>query len=113
LGLSGGIDSALAAVIAVDALGADRVTGVKLPSRYSSEGSLRDAEELGRLIGIDLLEIGIEPLFQAALGLLEPHLAGTQPDTTEENLQSRARGMLLMALSNKFGWMLLTTGNKS
>ena len=113
LGLSGGIDSALVAVVAADALGPDRVTGVKLPSRYSSEGSLRDADELGALLGIDLLEIGIEPLFEAALGVLEPHLAGTQPDATEENLQSRARGMLLMALSNKFGWMLLTTGNKS
>jgi NAD+ synthase (glutamine-hydrolysing) len=113
LGLSGGIDSALVAVIAADALGSDRVTGVKLPGRYSSEGSLRDAEELGAMLGIELLEIGIEPVFRAALDVLEPQLRDTTPDITEENLQSRARGMLLMALSNKFGWMLLTTGNKS
>ncbi|HEX2166031.1 MAG TPA: NAD+ synthase [Longimicrobiales bacterium] len=113
LGVSGGIDSALAAAVAADALGSDRVTGVKLPSRYSSEGSLRDAEDLGALLGIELLEIGIEPVFQAALTVLEPQLRGTKPGITEENLQARARGMLLMALSNKFGWMLLTTGNKS
>ncbi|HSJ30711.1 MAG TPA: NAD+ synthase [Longimicrobiales bacterium] len=113
LGLSGGIDSALVAVIAADALGRDRVTGVKLPSRYSSEGSLRDAEELGAMLGIDLLEIGIEPVFEASLEVLRPLLHDMPPDVTEENLQSRARGMLLMALSNKFGWMLLTTGNKS
>jgi NAD+ synthase (glutamine-hydrolysing) len=113
LGLSGGIDSALVAAIAVDALGADRVTGVKLPSRYSSEGSLRDAEDLGAKLGIPLLELGIEPVFEAALGVLEPAFAGRGPDITEENIQARARGMLLMALSNKFGWLLLTTGNKS
>jgi NAD+ synthase (glutamine-hydrolysing) len=113
LGVSGGIDSALVAVVAADALGNDRVTGVKLPSRYSSDGSLRDADELGSRLGIDLLEIGIEPVYEAALGVLRPHLRGTEPDVTEENLQSRARGLLLMALSNKFGWMLLTTGNKS
>ena len=113
LGLSGGIDSALAAAVAADALGGDRVTGVRLPSRYSSEGSLRDAEELAAMLGIELLDIGIEPVFQAALEVLEPHLRNTKPDITEENLQARARGMLLMALSNKFGWMLLTTGNKS
>ncbi|HSK18164.1 MAG TPA: NAD+ synthase [Longimicrobiales bacterium] len=113
LGLSGGIDSALVAVIAADALGKDRVTGVKLPSRYSSEGSLQDADELGTLLGIDLLEIGIEPVFEASLDVLRPFLHEMPADVTEENLQSRARGMLLMALSNKFGWMLLTTGNKS
>ena len=113
LGLSGGIDSALVAAVAVDALGNERVTGVKLPSRFSSAGSVRDADELGGLLGIELLEIGIDPVFQATLDVLEPLLRDTQPDVTEENLQSRARGMLLMALSNKFGWMLLTTGNKS
>ncbi|HEX6309198.1 MAG TPA: NAD+ synthase [Longimicrobiales bacterium] len=113
LGVSGGIDSALVAAIATDALGADRVTGVKLPSRYSSESSLRDADELGSRLGIELLELGIEPLFQAALEVLARPLRDTKPDVTEENLQSRARGMLLMALSNKFGWLLLTTGNKS
>lgn len=113
LGVSGGIDSALVAAIAADALGSDSVTGVKLPSRYSSDGSLQDAEELSAKLGIELLEIGIEPVFNAALDVLEPHMRDTKPDVTEENLQSRARGMLLMALSNKFGWMLLTTGNKS
>jgi NAD+ synthase (glutamine-hydrolysing) len=113
LGVSGGIDSALVATIAADALGSEYVTGVKLPSRYSSAGSLRDAEELAAKLGIELLEIGIEPVFSAALAVLQPHLHDKEPDVTEENLQSRARGMLLMALSNKFGWMLLTTGNKS
>jgi NAD+ synthase (glutamine-hydrolysing) len=113
LGLSGGIDSALVAAIAADALGPDRVTGVKLPGRYSSEGSVRDAEALGERLGIQLLELGIEPVFQAALDVLKPQLTGRAPDVTEENLQARARGMLLMALSNKFGWLLLTTGNKS
>ena len=113
LGVSGGIDSALVATIAADALSRACVTGVKLPSRYSSDGSLRDAEELAAKLGIELLEIGIEPVFSAALDVLQPHLRDTKPDVTEENLQSRARGMLLMALSNRFGWMLLTTGNKS
>jgi NAD+ synthase (glutamine-hydrolysing) len=113
LGVSGGIDSALVATIAADALGSECVTGVKLPSRYSSDGSLRDAEELAAKLGIALLEIDIEPVFSAALAVLQPHLRDRKPDVTEENLQSRARGMLLMALSNKFGWMLLTTGNKS
>jgi NAD+ synthase (glutamine-hydrolysing) len=113
LGLSGGIDSALVAAVAADALGPANVTGVKLPSRYSSEGSRADADELGRLLGIDVLELGIEPVFEAALGVLEPVFAGRAPDLAEENLQARARGLLLMALSNKFGWMLLSTGNKS
>ena len=113
LGLSGGIDSALVAAVAADALGSDRVTGVKLPARYSSDGSIADAEQLAQKLGIDILEIGIDPVFQAALDVLEPVMRDTKPDITEENLQSRARGMVLMALSNKFGWMLLTTGNKS
>jgi NAD+ synthase (glutamine-hydrolysing) len=113
LGLSGGIDSALVAAVAVDALGPDRVTGVKLPGRYSSEGSVRDAEELGARLGIELLELGIEPVFQAALDVLAPRFRDTQPGVAEENLQARSRGLLLMALSNKFGWLLLTTGNKS
>src|SRR5690606_35719045 len=113
LGLSGCIDSALVATIAADALGPDHVTGVKLPSRYSSAGSLHDADELGSRLGISLLELGIEPLFQAALEVLQPQFRDAAHDVTEENLQSRARGMLLMALSNKFGWLLLTTGNKS
>jgi NAD+ synthase (glutamine-hydrolysing) len=113
LGLSGGIDSALVAAVAVDALGAARVTGVKLPSRYSSEGSVADADDLGERLGIQLLELGIEPVFQAALEVLAPVFNGRAADLAEENLQARARGLLLMALSNKFGWMLLTTGNKS
>jgi NAD+ synthase (glutamine-hydrolysing) len=113
LGLSGGIDSALVAAIAADALGAENVTGVKLPGRYSSEGSRTDADALAGNLGIPLLELGIEPIFTAALDVLGPVFEGSQPDLTEENLQARARGMLLMALSNKFGWMLLTTGNKS
>jgi NAD+ synthase (glutamine-hydrolysing) len=113
LGLSGGIDSALVATVAVDALGADHVTGVMLPGPYSSEGSRTDADELGSRLGMKVLEIGIEPLFEAALAQLAPVFEGRDADITEENLQARARGMLLMALSNKFGWMLLTTGNKS
>jgi NAD+ synthase (glutamine-hydrolysing) len=113
LGLSGGIDSALVAAVAVDALGAERVTGVKLPSRYSSEGSIQDADQLGESLGIQLLQLGIEPVFQAALEVLAPVFDGRPADLAEENLQARARGLLLMALSNKFGWMLLTTGNKS
>ncbi|HSJ07646.1 MAG TPA: NAD+ synthase [Longimicrobiales bacterium] len=113
LGLSGGIDSALVAAVAVDALGAGRVRGVMLPSRYSSAGSREDAMALADRLGVELLELGIEPIFQASLDVLAETFAGTGADITEENLQSRARGMLLMALSNKFGWMLLTTGNKS
>ncbi|MEX1183815.1 MAG: NAD+ synthase [Gemmatimonadota bacterium] len=113
LGLSGGIDSALVAAIATDALGPAAVTGVKLPGRYSSVGSRADADELARLLGIELIELGIEPVFEGALEALRPVFAGRAPDIAEENLQARARGLLLMALSNKFGWMLLTTGNKS
>jgi NAD+ synthase (glutamine-hydrolysing) len=113
LGLSGGIDSAVVAAVAVDALGAEHVTGVKLPGRYSSDGSRSDADETGRLLGIRVLELGIEPVFTAALAVLGPTFGERLPDAAEENLQARARGMLLMALSNKFGWLLLTTGNKS
>jgi NAD+ synthase (glutamine-hydrolysing) len=113
LGLSGGIDSALVASIARDALGAENVTGVRLPGRYSSAGSISDAEALGQRLGIDVLELGIEPVFQAALDVLAPLFEGRPADLAEENLQSRSRGLLLMALSNKFGWLLLTTGNKS
>jgi NAD+ synthase (glutamine-hydrolysing) len=113
LGLSGGIDSALVAAVAADALGPDNVTGVKLPSRYSSDGSIRDAADLARNLGHDIIEIGIEPVVQAVQDVLAPHFAGRAADITEENVQSRARGLLLMALSNKFGWLLLTTGNKS
>jgi NAD+ synthase (glutamine-hydrolysing) len=113
LGLSGGIDSSLVAAIAVDALGSDHVHGVLMPSRYSSEGSITDALSLCDALGIDGRTIAIEPAHHSLLSMLEPSFIGRQPDLTEENLQSRIRGVLLMALSNKFGWMVLTTGNKS
>lgn len=113
IGLSGGIDSSIVAAIAVDALGAEHVHGVAMPSRYSSQGSLDDAAHLANALGIDYRVISIEPSFQAYLDMLAPSFAGRDADLTEENLQSRCRGMTLMALSNKFGWMVLTTGNKS
>jgi NAD+ synthase (glutamine-hydrolysing) len=113
VGLSGGIDSSLVACIAVDALGSDHVHGVAMPSRYSSEGSRSDAEALATALGIDFRMIPIEPAFSAFLDMLAPSFQGREHDLTEENLQSRVRGMVLMALSNKFGWMVLTTGNKS
>lgn len=113
IGLSGGIDSSIVAAIAVDALGADHVHGVAMPSRYSSQGSLDDADKLATALGIDHRVVSIEPAFGAYLDMLEPSFTGRDPDLTEENLQSRVRGMTLMALSNKFGWMVLTTGNKS
>jgi len=113
LGLSGGIDSALVAVLAVDALGKDNVMGVSMPARYSSDGSLRDAEALARNLGIRHEVIPIEPPFQAIEGQLARIFAGTKPNEAEENIQSRLRGVTLMALSNKFGSLVLTTGNKS
>lgn len=113
IGLSGGIDSSIIAAIAVDALGAENVHGVAMPSRYSSQGSLDDAEKLANTLGIDYRVISIEPAFSSYLEMLAPSFTGKDPDLTEENLQSRCRGMTLMALSNKFGWMVLTTGNKS
>ncbi len=113
LGLSGGIDSSLVAAIAVDALGASNVVGVAMPSRYSSPASLSDAELLSRNLGIKLLTIPIEKVFQAYLETLSEPFARTEPDATEENIQARIRGNALMALSNKFGWLVLTTGNKS
>jgi NAD+ synthase (glutamine-hydrolysing) len=113
LGLSGGIDSSLTAAIAVDALGAGNVTGVLMPSRYSSEGSVKDAEQLARALGIRTLTLPIEGAYDAFMKTLAGPFEGTRPDVTEENLQARVRGVLLMALSNKFGWLLLTTGNKS
>jgi len=114
LGLSGGIDSAVCAVLAAAAV-ADpaRVLGVSMPSRYSSDGSRTDAAELAHRLGIGYRTIEIEHPFVALLDVLAPALAGTEPDVTEENLQSRARGTILMALSNKFNHLLLTTGNKS
>jgi NAD+ synthase (glutamine-hydrolysing) len=113
LGLSGGIDSSLVATVAMDALGADRVHGVLMPSRYSSGHSVTDAELLARNLGIDHRAIVIEPAFAAMLDMLAPSFGDRPADVAEENLQSRIRGMLLMALSNKFGWLVLTTGNKS
>ncbi|MBV9255512.1 MAG: NAD+ synthase [Actinobacteria bacterium] len=113
IALSGGIDSSLVACIAVDALGADHVHGVAMPSRYSSAGSESDAEKLALNLGIDFRTIAIEPAHAALLEMLEPSFAGLPADLTEENLQSRIRGVVNMALSNKLGWLVLTTGNKS
>ena len=113
IGLSGGIDSSLVACVAVDALGAEHVHGVSMPSRYSSDGSKDDARALADALGIEMQTISIEPAFEAYLSMLAPSFAGRPADLTEENLQSRCRGQILMALSNKFGWMVLTTGNKS
>ena len=113
IGLSGGIDSTLVACVAVDALGADHVHGVSMPSRYSSDGSRTDAADLAKALGIDFQTIAIEPAFSAYLDMTEAAFSGKPADLTEENLQSRVRGATLMALSNKFGWMVLTTGNKS
>ena len=113
LGLSGGIDSALSAAVAVDALGAGQVHCVMMPSPYTSRESLEDAAAVAKLLGADLRTIGIGPAMQAFDGMLTLSFAGRTSDITEENLQSRARGVTLMALSNKFGWMVLSTGNKS
>lgn len=113
LGLSGGIDSALSAAVAVDALGADRVRCVMLPSKYTSKRSLDDAAACAKALGVPYETIPIEPAYQAFDSMLAPTFKGTKPDITEENLQSRIRGVTLMALSNKFGHMVLTTGNKS
>ena len=113
IGLSGGIDSALVAAIATDALGAERVHTVAMPSRFSSQGSLDDAALLATNLGVDHRVIQIESLHQGFLDLLSPHFDGRAPDLTEENLQARIRGTILMGLSNKFGWLVLTTGNKS
>ncbi|MBI4972378.1 MAG: NAD+ synthase [Candidatus Omnitrophica bacterium] len=113
LGLSGGIDSSLVATLAVDALGSENVFGVFMPSRYSSYDSEEDALQLSRNLGIRLIQISIEQIFKMYLVVLEPHFLGSQRDITEENLQARIRGNILMALSNKFGWLVLTTGNKS
>jgi len=113
LGLSGGIDSAICAAIAADALGPERVWCVMLPSAYTSQESLDDATECARLIGCRYDTVPIAPAVDAFTGMLAPIFAGKAPDLTEENLQSRIRGVTLMGLSNKFGPMLLTTGNKS
>jgi NAD+ synthase (glutamine-hydrolysing) len=113
LGLSGGIDSALTLAIAVDALGAERVQAVMLPSRYTSQMSLEDAALEAQTLGVRYDIISIEGMFEAALAALQDMFAGRAPDTTEENVQARCRGLLLMAISNKTGRMVLTTGNKS
>lgn len=113
LGLSGGIDSTLVALVAVDALGADRVTCVTMPSPYSSQGTRDDAEALAANLGVELLELPIGDAMRGYDEQLSEVFAGREPDITEENLQARIRGNLLMALSNKFGWLVLTTGNKS
>ena len=113
LGLSGGIDSALTACIAVDALGGENVVGVLMPSEVSSRGSIEDSEHLGKNLGIELLTIPITQVFNAYNGSLKTAFKHAKPDVTEENLQARIRGNYLMSLSNKFGWLVLSTGNKS
>jgi NAD+ synthase (glutamine-hydrolysing) len=113
IGLSGGIDSTLTAAVAVDALGKDNVLGVAMPSRYSSDGSLTDAEALASNLGIELITVPIEEALQAMLHILSEPFKGREPDVAEENLQTRIRGNILMGISNKFDWMVLTTGNKS
>ncbi|WP_139247399.1 NAD+ synthase [Hyphomicrobium sp. NDB2Meth4] len=113
LGLSGGIDSALVAAIAVDALGPARVRAVMMPYRYTSDASIRDAADCAKALGVTYQTLPIEDAVAGLTKALEPALKGTNADTTEENLQARARGIILMALSNKFGGMVLTTGNKS
>jgi NAD+ synthase (glutamine-hydrolysing) len=111
--LSGGIDSSLVAAIAVDALGAENVFGVAMPSRYSSEGSIKDAKELAENLGIEFRVIPIEPAHAAFEEMLTPAFEGTPPGVAEENIQARIRGNVVLSLSNKFGWIVLTTGNKS
>src|SRR3954451_7425188 len=113
IALSGGIDSALAALIAVDALGSERVTCVSMPSPYSSEGTRADARTIAENIGADFMELSIEEAMKAYDELLAGPFAGKEPDIAEENIQARIRGNVVMALSNKFGWLVLTTGNKS
>src|SRR2546423_13260024 len=113
IGLSGGIDSSVVAAVAADALGPEHVTGVLMPSRYSSDHSITDAEQLAANLGIRTLTVAIEDVHGAFLALLAEPFAGTRPGLAEENLQARIRGTLLMSLSNKFNWLVLTTGNKS
>jgi NAD+ synthase (glutamine-hydrolysing) len=113
MGLSGGIDSALTLAIAVDAIGAERVHAVMMPSRYTSSMSLEDAAEEARTLGVKLSNVSIEGMFEVTLAALRDEFAGTRPDSAEENIQSRCRMLILMGISNKTGKMLLTTGNKS
>ena len=113
VGVSGGIDSALTACVAADALGEDHVNLVSMPSRYSSEDTKSDAREVAHRVGANFYELPIESLFCEYLSALAPHLGEGAPGVTEQNIQARIRGNLLMAMSNKFGWLVLTTGNKS
>ena len=113
IGMSGGVDSALTAVVAVDALGKDNVVGITMPSRYSSEGSIRDSTQLAENLGMDLWEVPIERAHRAFTDMLEDRFEGTEANVAEENVQARVRGNVLMTVSNKFGWIVLTTGNKS
>jgi NAD+ synthase (glutamine-hydrolysing) len=113
IGVSGGVDSALTAALCVEALGPTRVHCVSMPSRYSSEATRGDARRLAELLGTDFRELAIEPMVDAYDAALAEHFAGRNADLTEENLQARIRGTLLMALSNKFGWLVIATGNKS
>jgi NAD+ synthase (glutamine-hydrolysing) len=113
LGLSGGIDSSLVASLAVSALGKDNVTGIFMPSRYSSAESEEDARHLAQNLGIKFITISIEQIYKMYLAVLEQHFFGLQRNIAEENLQARIRGNMLMAFSNKFGWLVLATGNKS
>ena len=113
IGLSGGIDSSLVCALAVQALGPENVLGISMPSPYSSRGSIDDARQLAENLGIEFRIIPITDVFQSYLASLKDHFAGTAPNVTEENIQARIRGNILMATSNKFGHMVLTTGNKS
>ncbi|MHB8642750.1 MAG: NAD+ synthase [Gaiellaceae bacterium] len=113
VGVSGGIDSAVTATLAAEALGADRVHCVSMPSRYSSDGTRADAQRLAENLGCDFREVPIEPVFETYVDVLRDQFAGRENDLTEENLQARIRGTTLMALSNKFGWLVVATGNKS
>ena len=113
LGLSGGIDSSLTAAIAAEAVGPSKVVGVSMPSMYSSKGSVTDAKKLARNLGIELLSISIEDVFRCYEGMFAEIFSGMEADVTEENIQARIRGNILMALSNKFGWLVLATSNKS
>ena len=113
IGLSGGIDSALTATVAVDALGKDNVVGITMPSRYSSGGSVSDSEELAANLCMELWEVPIEQAHQAFTDMLEDRFKDTEANVAEENVQARVRGNVLMTVSNKFGWIVLTTGNKS
>jgi NAD+ synthase (glutamine-hydrolysing) len=113
ISVSGGIDSALTAALCVEAIGPERVHCVSMPSRYSSDGTRADAERLAGSLGVDFRAIGIEPIVEGFTAALAPSFEGRGPDLTEENLQARIRGTLLMALSNKFGWLVIAAGNKS